>query len=287
MIILSLVLIPIVNSAEYPDYYNDYVNDFGKYFSANETAYITSILNEVRQNTTAQVVVATILDCSGDYNGYATSLATKWKIGKADKDNGLLILYCLDVKKIVVQTGYGLEGILPDGKIGRLLDDYYVPLRDQNKTKEGIIAVTEQLVKVINDNRDEVLSTDAGTKSNPLLTAIIMLLIFSLIFFVIYKIKAKKETNLKKTDKSKTSAFGKFIDILFWINLFVIVAIGFQVILVVLFIILLILKAIFGPKSISSPGFWGFGGGSSGFGGGGFSGGGFGGGGFGGGGASR
>ncbi len=47
---------------------------------------------------------------------YAINLAESWKIGGSDEDNGVLILLALTERKIDVEVGYGLEGVLPDSK---------------------------------------------------------------------------------------------------------------------------------------------------------------------------
>jgi uncharacterized protein len=254
-LLLFVLALPLISSADtIPAYTDKYVNDFAKIFTEGEILDLRILLSELDQNTTAEVVVVTSSECGLDYDSYAMQIVDKWKIGKADKDNGLLILYCVDMKKIVVKTGYGLEGILPDSKVGRLLDDYYFPLRDLNQTKDGIISVTEQYAQVIYDNKAEVISGQAGSMSaNPLGIVISVIVIFLLFGLILYFVS--------KRDKKK--GFGDF-----WTFFFV----DFLVRMI-------IYSIVFGGRGKSS---------GQGFGGGGFSGGGgFGGGGFGGGGASR
>ena len=88
-----------------------------------------------------------------------------WKVGKADKDNGLVILYVRDIEKIWVSTGYGLEGILPDSKVGRLLDENYVPVSGTENFSNGIVLFSNAITQVIYDNKEEVLSGQAGGNS--------------------------------------------------------------------------------------------------------------------------
>jgi uncharacterized protein len=199
-LLLLILVLPLISSLEVPNYSNKYVNDFGKRFSESEVLGLQTLLYNLDQNTTAEVSVVTINECGLDYNGYAMQIVDKWKIGKSDKDNGLLILYCLDVKKIVVKTGYGLEGILPDSKVGRLLDDYYVPLRDSGKTKEGIIAVTEQYAKVIEENKAEVISGQAGRSSSSDVDWLTMVFWFFIVYVIISKIIGAIYKNKKKKD---------------------------------------------------------------------------------------
>jgi len=251
-LISLLVISPVL--AEFPTYKNEYVNDFAGIFSSGEVLDISKMLYEVRQNTTAEVVIVTIASLEGyTSQEYATKLLSEWGIGKADKDNGLLILYALKENKIFIATGYGMEGILPDSKLGRFLDDFYVPLRDSNKTKEGIISITNEIVKVIYENKEEIIS---GQREHETWDAEIIFWIILLLIWIIPAIlRAILKNNKKYTSKKKPT---NFLDILFWMWL------GNSL----------------GRRSSGSS----FGGS---FGGGGFSGGGFGGGGGGGGGAGR
>jgi uncharacterized protein len=220
-ILIVLLVFSSVSAAEFPKYNNEYVNDFAGIFSSAENLDLQSLLYEVRQNTTAQIVLATIKSLeSYSSSDYATKLFNEWRIGDAEKDNGLLILYALAENKIWVATGYGLEGILPDSKIGRLLDEYYVPLRDSNKTKEGIIAVTQELISVVYENADEVRAGNAGRKSKNDKWDFIAIII--LIFFVvpaILRIIFRKKIKQKNEQLKKNKKQGKpktFWDILFW-----------------------------------------------------------------------
>ncbi|MFA5020318.1 MAG: TPM domain-containing protein [Candidatus Pacearchaeota archaeon] len=177
-----------------PSYKDNYVNDFAGIFNFSQVDELRSLLIGVEQTTTAEVVVVSINDCGGDYDDYAIRLASSWKIGKEDKDNGLLILYCLTQNKLVVKTGYGLEGILPDSKIGRLLDERYVPLRDAGKTAEGIIYFTEEIVYTLNSNKEEIIS--GNTRGNFKLSedykwVLLVILIFLIIYFILKTIFKK------------------------------------------------------------------------------------------------
>lgn len=282
-------MIPLVVSSEFPAHYDDYVNDFAKIFSVNETQSLRAELNQVRQDTTAEFVVVTLNNLSGyTSQEYATKLFNEWGIGKADKDNGLLVLYALSENKIWVTTGYGVEGILPDSKIGRMLDEYYVPLRDDGKAKEGIISVTEALSNVLEENADEIKSGQAsGSGGSPIIFFIVTILFFIFIGFLIFKNKSKTrnlKSNKINTDKSKKKGkYGVYINILSVILLIAYFISGMIIFLIIAILFIIFLR-IFG-RNPTSPWFVPVGHGFSG--GGGFGGGGFGGGMSGGGGAGR
>lgn len=109
---------------------------------------------ELQGKTKAQVVVATINDLGGyPVEDYALELFRKWKIGDGDLNNGALILLAkepsTDRYSIYITTGYGLEGILNDGKVGRIIDQYFLPLVDRNDLGTFDKALTETFRAVI------------------------------------------------------------------------------------------------------------------------------------------
>lgn len=167
LFLFSLVLVFITisfTSAAIPQYTDKYLNDFANIFTPTQVAELRGLLYYIDTNTTAELVVVTDNECAskGGQTQYAIDILNTWKVGKADKNNGLVALYCKQENKIFITVGYGLEGILPDSKIGRLLDENYVPLRDSGNVSSGIIAVMNAISQVVLDNREEVLSGQAS-----------------------------------------------------------------------------------------------------------------------------
>jgi uncharacterized protein len=98
----------------------DYVNDFAHVLSPEAIARLDSICAQLDHSAAnAQVAVVTVHDLAGDTaDDYADDLETKWKMGKKGSDRGVLVLLAVADHKYRIEVGYGLEGILPDGKIG-------------------------------------------------------------------------------------------------------------------------------------------------------------------------
>lgn len=170
--ILSLVLLIVFSSFVFaansflaPK--DKYVNDFAGIFDSNQSVELRTLLANVEQTTTAEYVVVTVDKCAPySSDQYAIGLLNEWKVGKADKNNGLVAVYCAAEAKIFVATGYGIEGILPDSKIGRFLDENYVPLRDSGNVSEGIIQFSRVVAEEMIANKDEIISGQAGANRN-------------------------------------------------------------------------------------------------------------------------
>jgi uncharacterized protein len=106
------------------------VNDFANVIDSADAARMEALAREVLQKTGTAVVVATV-DTVGeneDYSLYANGLYKAWGIGKKGEDKGVLIFLTVKERKIRIETGYGVEGILPDGLVGEILDKYVLPL---------------------------------------------------------------------------------------------------------------------------------------------------------------
>lgn len=116
------------------------VNDYASVLSPKVKAAMESLSREILQKTGASVVVVTVKNLEeDDINLYATELFANWGIGKKGQDKGVLILLALEERKVRIETGYGVEGILPDGKVGRILDQYVIPLFKKESYDRGLL----------------------------------------------------------------------------------------------------------------------------------------------------
>lgn len=116
-----------------------YVNDNAGILTTTTKQYIKNTNVELQKKTGAQIVVVTVKSLDGmSIEDYANQLFNSWGIGDKNKDNGLLLLCSYGDRKFRVEVGYGLEGKLPDGKTGRMQDEYIIPYLREDKFDEGI-----------------------------------------------------------------------------------------------------------------------------------------------------
>jgi uncharacterized protein len=105
------------------------VNDFANIIDPESAAKMEALAREVLQKTGTAVVVVTVptIGENEDFNFYVNGLYKAWGIGKKGEDKGVLIFLTLKERKIRIETGYGVEGILPDGLVGEVRDKYLKP----------------------------------------------------------------------------------------------------------------------------------------------------------------
>lgn len=117
-----------------------YVNDYADILNEETEKYIFENSVKLNEKTTVQIVVVTVKDLEGkSIEEYSTELFRKYGIGDKEKNNGLLLLLALKERKSRVEVGYGLEGLLPDGKTGRIQDEYMIPYFKNNNFDEGML----------------------------------------------------------------------------------------------------------------------------------------------------
>lgn len=88
----------------------------------------------------AQIVVVTLKDMQGAaIEEMGLGFLRSWGIGDKEKNNGVLILVAEKERKSRIEVGYGLEGVIPDGKAGRILDEYLVPYFKDGQFELGVV----------------------------------------------------------------------------------------------------------------------------------------------------
>ncbi|HEY1159921.1 MAG TPA: TPM domain-containing protein, partial [Terracidiphilus sp.] len=123
----------------------DYVSDYAHVLSPEAIARLDRICGELdHSQANAQVAVVTVQTLDGeDAADYANELETKWKMGKKGSDRGVLVLLAVGDHKRRIEVGYGLEGILPDGKLGDIGREMVPQLRANDFDGAVTLAVGE------------------------------------------------------------------------------------------------------------------------------------------------
>lgn len=169
----------------------DYVSDYAHVLSPEATARLDSLCAQLDHSAAnAQVAVVTIHSLDGDDPAdYADELETKWKMGRKGSDRGVLVLLAVDDHKYRIEVGYGLEGILPDGKVGDIGRSMVPDLRANDYDGAMTLAVG-QIAQVIADDAHVTLNGNEPAQDvaqpvqehSPVLAKLILLIIV-LVFF--------------------------------------------------------------------------------------------------------
>jgi uncharacterized protein len=133
-----------------PDKPTKLVNDYTGTLSAAQLQQLESKLVAFDDSTSTQIAIA-IVKTVGDYdiNDYTLQLGRKWGVGGNKKNNGIMIVVALGDRKISIQTGYGVEGALPDIYTNRIIETDIKPAFKAGDYYGGLQAGTDSMIKLV------------------------------------------------------------------------------------------------------------------------------------------
>jgi uncharacterized protein len=175
-------------------------------------------LEELEQKTTAQVKVLTVRNDDGeDIASFAQRHFDLWKLGEKGNDNGALVILDVDDHKIRIQTGYGLEGSLPDSFCGtlsrKIRDDFF----RSGHYSEGIYRLTVSVANKIADDQSVKLvgvpDIRHDVPENSSYAALFMLLLFAafMIFMVYSAMRRERHRQVWRGDLTDISYWGRVL----------------------------------------------------------------------------
>jgi uncharacterized protein len=130
-----------------------YVNDFAGVLDPRAVQELTQLCWEVDQKAKAQIAVVTIHSLEGDaVQDFANHLFQRWGVGYKGTDRGVMVLLAVGDHKYWTEVGYGLEPILPDGKVGGFGRNM-VPLLRQGNYNGAVLQMVSQIAEVIAQDR--------------------------------------------------------------------------------------------------------------------------------------
>ena len=136
-----------------------FVTDTAHVIDAATTKRLTDLLTELQRKTGSEIAVLTVETTEPlDDFSYALKVADTWKPGRKREDTGLVFLVAVRDRKLRILTGYGLEGILPDGLVGQIQDEAIVPEFKAGRIGAGIERGVRELASRIAAERGVTLT---------------------------------------------------------------------------------------------------------------------------------
>ena len=165
---LFLLLLPLVGlHAEKPadlPIPTSYVNDYAHVLSPAGAQKIEDLCLQVQQKANAQLFVVTIktLDGGMSKEEFTSELEEKWKAGQKGVDREAIFLFVQNPRGTRIETGYGLEGILNDAKVGAILDQAD-PIIKAGDYDNGMYTGIADLAQVIAADKGVTLNAPVHT----------------------------------------------------------------------------------------------------------------------------
>ncbi|MBN1661961.1 MAG: YgcG family protein, partial [Deltaproteobacteria bacterium] len=147
--LLSVVSALFAYAVDVP-YLTGRVTDNAQILSAETIRAITERLKAHEEKTTNQIAVLTVPSLEGEgIEEYASAVFEEWKLGQIGKDNGILLIVAPHERRMRIEVGYGLEGMMPDGAAGSIIRNVITPHFKNNDYDQGIDAGVSAVISVL------------------------------------------------------------------------------------------------------------------------------------------
>ncbi|WP_019506861.1 YgcG family protein [Pleurocapsa sp. PCC 7319] len=178
-----------------PQKTNDgWVTDMADILSDRTETELNHLITNLEQGNGTEIAVVTVPETSpaDSPKTFATELFNYWGIGKAESDNGILFLISTGDRRVEIETGYGIESILPDAKVGNIIDTKITPQYKQGNFDRGTLDGTNALISVllsvtnIQDSSEVTFKIIEPTQANSLVAQTSSFGAILFIFFVCF-----------------------------------------------------------------------------------------------------
>ncbi|MGC3948223.1 MAG: TPM domain-containing protein [Chryseolinea sp.] len=147
-----------------PELWGLHVHDDAHVLSSEAIDRLEHQLDLYEDSTSNQLAILVIPSLDGDVlEQYSLRVAEAWRLGQSDKDNGALLLIALNDRKMRIEVGQGLEGVLTDAVCSRIIWNEIAPPFRQGNYDQGITAGVNSMIAAIGG---EYTATDADADGN-------------------------------------------------------------------------------------------------------------------------
>lgn len=158
-----------------------YFNDYAGLVPPGDAQRLDAKLRDFEKQTSNQVLVAVFPELpSPSLEDFTNRTAESWRAGRKDVDNGVVFFVFVRDRKMRIETGYGLEGALPDALASRILSDEVVPRFQKGDWAGGLEAGVDAILRATKGEYQPVAARPAGRSVS--LVGLVIVLLFVLLF---------------------------------------------------------------------------------------------------------
>lgn len=150
--IILILIVPVsVWAYSSPGKAAGFVNDFASVLTPESRVSMETKIASLQKSSGIEIAVVTVRSLGNDtVENYAVKLFEDWKIGNAEKDNGLLVLVAPNDRKARIEIGYGLEGVITDLQANKIMQNVMIPAFKDNDYSRGTEGAVDAIIGIIN-----------------------------------------------------------------------------------------------------------------------------------------
>ena len=163
-----------------------YFNDYAGVVSPGTAQELNAELEQYERDTSNQILVAIYpkMQSDSDIADYTVRVAESWHVGQKGRDNGAVLFVFVQDHTMYLETGYGLEGALPDALCSRIINDIIAPRLRQGDFDGGLAAGVQAILAAARGEfhgNGTTVAGQAAAREGALLGLVRLLVPFALI----------------------------------------------------------------------------------------------------------
>ncbi len=175
----------IALAQKFPAQPEGFVNDYAHLLSPGEVQALDQKLSNYRDTTSNEVAIITVNSLQGyPIDQFSLKVLDTWKIGQHNKRNGVLIFVAPKERKMRIEVGYGLEGVLPDILAGQVINEIMKPAFRKGDYYQGLNQATTAIMKIV---AGTYKANQKKSKNGPGMAFPILLIIAVVLYFLIIR----------------------------------------------------------------------------------------------------
>lgn len=172
-------------------YIRGWVTDMANLLDPNTKLRLNQIISKLERQNGTEIAVVTVPETApaATSKEFATKLFKAWGIGKQGINNGVLILISKNDRRVEIETGYGIEKILPNARVGEIINKEIIPCFKQNNYSGGTLAGTLALVMALQKQHELAMVLQRQNEANLMTFVIIGLVIAATVLGIFLMIR--------------------------------------------------------------------------------------------------
>jgi uncharacterized protein len=165
-----------------------YLNDYAGIVDAQNARQIEASCASIQKSTGVEIAVVTVKSLEGaSLEDEALRYLEGWGVGKKGEDNGIVVFVAEKERRVRIETGYGVEGVLPDGKAGEIIRYDIVPRFKQGAYGSGLLAAVYKIGRIVGG---ETVTYPTANRQKPNIGNLFYVVLF--ILFIIISIFSRR-----------------------------------------------------------------------------------------------
>lgn len=137
-----------------------WVTDMVYVFSDEELLQLDSIIGNYDKRTSVQIAVLTfdsLWATIDDFDKFNIRVFNAWGVGQKESNNGILIGICPEYRKLRITTGYGIEKVLTNSEVNKILDNDIVPYLKNDEYYKGVLNGVQKIIQALDAKNDSTI----------------------------------------------------------------------------------------------------------------------------------